>query len=377
MTGKLRIGLLGAAGISSKTAIAIASQESECVVTAISSRSEEKAKKFVKDCPGLDSSTTKIFGGANAYNELIQSSDYDALYIPLPVAVKKAWILQALQNGKHVVLEKPAALTANDYQEMLKVAYANGKFLLDGTMFPHHSRMSNILERVAAGNDVGSVDRIQCSFTFLADEAFLNGNNIRARKEDGDPHGCIGDVGWYCIRFGLMVYERLGINVISAKVVDCEVNQHGVPIDATCVVRFEGGKVLWFHCGFKTPLRQQFEICGSKKSILLDDLVLPRESPSSFELKSTKLTAHDLVTVDEKETVDCPNSPPHEVLLWKTFQSIARRLDASTQTGASEWKGDTAAEANKWGAMSLLNQKVIDALMKSIAEDGSEVKIIG
>jgi hypothetical protein len=65
-----------------------------------------------------------------------------------------------------------------------------------------------------------------------------------------------------------------------------------------------------------------------------------------------------------------------EVLLWKTFQSIARRLDATP--GASEWKGDTTEstiEANKWGTMSLLNQKVIDALMKSIAEDGSEVKV--
>mmetsp|Transcript_44377 Transcript_44377/g.106920 ORF Transcript_44377/g.106920 Transcript_44377/m.106920 type:complete len:262 (-) Transcript_44377:278-1063(-) len=261
---------------------------------------------------------------------------------------------------------------------MLSVAYVNGKFLLDGTMFPHHGRMGNILDRVAAADDFGSVDRIQCSFTFLADEAFLNGSNIRARK-DGDPHGCIGDLGWYCIRFGLMVYERLGFSVTSVKVVDFEVNQHGVPIDATCVVRFDGGKVLWFHCGFKTPLRQLFEICGSKKSIKMDDLVLPRENPSSFELTSSTLTANDLVTIHDTEKVDCSNNPPHEVLLWKTFQSIARRLDAAP-TGASDWKGDTTEstlEANKWGTMSLLNQKVIDALMKSIAEDGSEVKIGG
>lgn len=193
-------------------------------------------QKFVEECPGLESSVIKVIGGTNAYSELIQSSDWDALYIPLPVAIKKKWVIQALQNGKHVVLEKPAALNATDYEEMLTVAYANGKFLLDGTMFPHHDRMGRILECAA---DIGSVNRIQCSFTFLADEAFLNGNNIRARK-DGDPHGCIGDLGWYCIRFGLMVYERLGFGVASVKVVDYEVNQHSVPIDATCVLHFEG-----------------------------------------------------------------------------------------------------------------------------------------
>lgn len=152
--------------------------------------------------------------------------------------MKKEWVLQALQNGKHVVLEKPAALTASDYEEMLSVAYTNGKFLLDGTMFPHHGRSQSIVDRCS--DTIGNVDRIQCSFTFLADEAFWNGDNIRARK-DGDPHGCIGDLGWYCIRFGLMVYyEKLGFNVVSAKVVDFEVNRHGVPMDATCVVRFEG-----------------------------------------------------------------------------------------------------------------------------------------
>lgn len=66
-----------------------------------------------------------------------------------------------------------------------------------------------------------------------------------------------------------------------------------------------------------------------------------------------------------------------EVLLWKTFQSIAQRLDAAPP-GAAEWKGDSmelTKEANKWGSTSLLNQKVIDSLMKSIAENGSEVKM--
>ena len=68
-----------------------------------------------------------------------------------------------------------------------------------------------------------------------------------------------------------------------------------------------------------------------------------------------------------------------EVLLWKTFQSIATHLDtAAAGTSSSEWKGDSAEttqQANHWGTMSLLNQKVVDALMQSIAENGSEVKL--
>ena len=68
-------------------------------------------------------------------------------------------------------------------------------------------------------------------------EAFEQGN-IRAKK-GGDPQGCIGDLGWYCIRFGLMVFGRLGYEVKSAQVVDYKVTNEGVPLDATCVVRFD------------------------------------------------------------------------------------------------------------------------------------------
>lgn len=176
-----------------------------------------------------------VFGGSTAYDDLIQSDVAEALYIPLPLTIKKDWVLKALRAGKHVVLEKPAALTGLDYQEMLDEAYANNKFLLDGTMFPHHPRTRKILDSVS---EIGQVNRIQASFTFLADQAFLEGSDIRARK-DGDPHGCIGDLGWYCIRYALIVFGKLGSTVESAQVVDIELNKHGVPVDATCVIRFQ------------------------------------------------------------------------------------------------------------------------------------------
>ena len=238
-----RVGILGVAGISAKTCIAISSPESNCQVSAVASRSLEKANGFVKQyLSERTSDDVKVFGGSNAYDELIQSSNQivDALYIPLPLAIKKQWVIKALYAGKHVVIEKPAALNATDYDEMLAAAQENKKFLLDGTMFPHHQRTREILDCVASttSNSIGNVDRIEADFTFLASESFLDGSDIRARK-DGDPHGCIGDLGWYCIRYALMVFESLGSKVLNAQVVDFELNKHGVCIDATCVIRFE------------------------------------------------------------------------------------------------------------------------------------------
>eukprot|EP00980_Cylindrotheca_fusiformis_P021366 scaffold8240_cov133-Cylindrotheca_fusiformis.AAC.11 len=372
-TSEFRVGILGAAGIASKIAIAISSPDSLCVVSAIASRNLEKAKAFAAEyLENKQAFVPTVFGGPEAYDDLIASDVADALYIPLPVTIKKEWVIKALKSGKHVVMEKPAALSVSDYQEMLDVAYSNNKFLMDGTMFPHHPRTHHILDSLLG---IGDIIRIESSFTFLADQAFLDGSNIRARK-DGDPQGCIGDLGWYCIRYALMVFGKLGCSVESAQVVDYSLNKHGVPMVATCAIRFQNDKVLWFHSGFNAPLRQHFEVCGSKKSIYVDDLVLPGPQPVSYTVKSSTLTDNDLLTIDETECVRMEIGPVHEVLLWKKFQSIARSLDGATIDSPSEnegWRADDTQDLsriNEWASISRTNQAVIDALMQSIKTGG-------
>jgi len=151
--------------------------------------------------------------------------------------VKKPWVLKALAAGKHVVIEKPTALSARDYEEILTAAYAKNKFVIDGTMFPHHPRMRAILNEVSENEVYGSIHRVQAHFTFFADQEWER-RDIRA-SASGDPQGCLGDLGWYCIRFGLMIFEKLGFSPQTAQVVDVSKTNEGVPLDATCVVRFD------------------------------------------------------------------------------------------------------------------------------------------
>jgi predicted dehydrogenase len=157
--------------------------------------------------------------------------------------MKKEWAIKALQAGKHVVLEKPVGLSAAEFQEMLDVAYAQKKFILDGTMFAHHGRTDSVLECVSDEHKFGTVNRIESSFTFMTDAAFQE-SNIRARK-DGDPQGCVGDLGWYCIRYAQLVFGKLGSKVKSAQVFENANTKHGVPFATTCIVRFEGVSVAY------------------------------------------------------------------------------------------------------------------------------------
>jgi hypothetical protein len=112
---------------------------------------------------------------------------------------------------------------------MLTVAFAEKKFLMDGSMFPHHLRTKQLLHDLSEKpsesphtlTSMGKIDRLEATLTFLAEEDWMK-SNIRARKENGDPQGCLGDIGWYCSYFGLLVYGKLAYRVESAQVVDFE-----------------------------------------------------------------------------------------------------------------------------------------------------------
>jgi predicted dehydrogenase len=142
------------------------------------------------------------------------------------VSLHKEWVVKALRAGKHVVIEKPVALNANDYEQMLKEAFKQKRFILDGTMFPHHNRTKAVLDCIVDEEKIGTIDRVEANFTFLTDPTWQD-RDIRARKENGDCLGCIGDLGWYCIRYGQLVYGKLGVKAISAQVVDFVLTKHG------------------------------------------------------------------------------------------------------------------------------------------------------
>ena len=133
-----------------------------------------------------------VKGGDDAYAEIMESHNVDAVYIPLPTSLHKEWVLRALNAGKHVLVEKPVAINYEDYLEMRQVAFACRKFLMDGTMFVHNPRTDAFLNCVTDEHIFGDIDRIDVDFTLQGSDDFFQ-NNIRL-KADGDPLGCIGDL---------------------------------------------------------------------------------------------------------------------------------------------------------------------------------------
>ena len=228
------VGILGCARIAKKNCRA--AKAASCTVAAIASRSKEKADGFINEVIVEDQDSITTYSGGAAYNNLLGSTNLDSVYIPLPTKLHEQYVATAL-SSKHVLLEKPVAVSAASYREMLEVASKSGKFLMDGTMFVHHPRTKHFVTSVPNPN------RVHFNFTFDASGGgnFFK-NDIRLKK-DGDFMGCVGDLGWYCVRMGLLVFSSCDANAlkgmaIDARVVRYQLNEEGVPIEAECIVTF-------------------------------------------------------------------------------------------------------------------------------------------
>lgn len=361
----LRVGIIGAAHIARKNLAAICHSSSACEIVALASRSAEKAEAFVqKYAPQDKLKTIIIFSGENSYSDLLQSDLVDAVYIPLPTTLKMEWASKALMAGKHVLSEKPVATSASEYKKVIELAKSKGKYIMDGAMFVHNIRTHHLLDYISHKHVFGDVIRLDTSFTFLGDDTFLE-DDIRCSKAY-DFHGCLGDLGWYCIQFAILVYRKVGYSVVkTAQVTHCEKNKDQVPIDATCLVTFGSDdgtdsrdRILSFHCSFCQSLSQTFEICGSKQSLVMEDAVLPKSGTIVYQVKSQELTYMDQFSVQQTDVCEMPMGPVQEVLMWRNFSKYCAE--------ENKWSDPIAANIS---SVSLETQRVLDALMQSFEEN--------
>mmetsp|Transcript_13905 Transcript_13905/g.29348 ORF Transcript_13905/g.29348 Transcript_13905/m.29348 type:complete len:393 (-) Transcript_13905:39-1217(-) len=383
-----RLGVLGAAKIAKKNCRAASHPSTSCSVVAVASRSKEKGSDFVNE---IFTSTGKtapaVVSGENAYLDLLADStgslNLDAVYIPLPTKLHEKYVLEALSSGHHVLLEKPVAVSADSYRRMLNAASANGKFLQDGTMFVHHPRTKEFV------NAIPNPNRLSFNFTFNGDDDFFK-NDVRIKK-DGDFMGCIGDLGWYCVRMGLLVFTRMDAKALKGIVTDVQVfrfqlSEDGVPIDADCMVYFTDNRVLSFHCSFLHPLNQTAHMTGSGQiyNVTITDPILPYEGEKiTFAFAKQDLIQFDEICTKEKKVVECDNSLVQEVCMWGHFAKWSKKIQEERDSPKDPenevwWGGDSneVKAANAMATFSLHTQIVLDGLMDSIRLKGAKISLL-
>lgn len=363
-----RWGILGAARIARKNWKAIRNAGNSTVI-AVASRDSQRARQFIEECQA-DVPVAPKPVACGSYRELLDRKDIDAVYVPLPTGIRKEWVLQAARTGKHVLCEKPCALSAADLRAMLDVCQQNRVQFMDGVMFMHSQRLPLLRQTLDDGRSIGSIRRITSQFSFLPSDDFL-ATNIRASNAL-EPLGCLGDLGWYNIRFSLWVMnEQLPQRVVGRGLVWHSPGAGPpLPMDFSGEMFFAGGESASFFCSYRTWNQQWANVSGTHGYLHVPDFVVPfYGNEVSFEA----------------------NAPVARVRSYCDFsmESLPRRLAVHEYSNGSA----NAQETNmirtfaqiaisgqfqpRWGEQALATQRVLDALLRSARQDSSGVAVSG
>ncbi len=255
---KVRWGVLGAANIATEKVLPAMQQGAYCDIAAIASRSLEKARAAATRL-GIP----KAYG---SYEELLADPEIDAIYNPLPNHLHVPWSIKALQAGKHVLCEKPIALTAAEAQALVDVAkqYPHLK-VMEAFMYRFHPQWQQARQLVRAGK-IGALRTIQSFFSYYLDDP----HNVRNRADSGG--GGMLDIGCYTISLARFIFGAEPERVFGMVEYD---PQFKVDRLATGVMDFGSGTAT-FTCGTQLTSFQRVNIFGTEGRV---EIEIPFNAP--------------------------------------------------------------------------------------------------
>ncbi|WP_216831468.1 Gfo/Idh/MocA family protein [Alkalihalobacterium elongatum] len=260
-------GILGDAGIAKKAIIPAIQKAHNANIMAIGSQ---------KRAPKQTAEEFNIPKAYDSYEQLLLDPNIDAIYIPLPNSLHKKWVIEAALNKKHILCEKPAALSSNEVKEMLSVCNQNKVKFLEAFMYQFHPQHHRVREILLSG-EIGEVKQMNSTFTYLLD---ITGNNIRLNQNLGG--GSLYDVGCYCIHAIRSILQDEPISVYCKGNID-----EGNEVDLTVqgVMTFQNKVMATFTSSFEQHPSNTYEVIGTKGKIIVPHAFRPDKQDGVGELK--------------------------------------------------------------------------------------------
>ena len=239
----LNWGILGTARVTRHLVPAFAASPTNRLV-AVASRSRDRVEEYAEQW-GIE----KRYA---SYADLLADPYIDAVYIPLPNHMHARWALRAAEAGKHVLCEKPLALTREDVTALQDAATRYSVTIAEAFMYRHHPRTIRVKQLVQQGA-IGELHMIRGAFTFTLDRP----EDVRWIPEWGG--GGLWDVGCYPVSFARYAVGHEPTRVYGEAVM----GPTGVDVSFTGSMRFPGDVLMTFDAGIRSPFRMEMTFVGS------------------------------------------------------------------------------------------------------------------
>ncbi len=271
----------------------------------------------------------------DSYAALLDDPDIDAVYNPLPNSLHARWTIAAARAGKHVLCEKPIALTAADAAQMVAACTESRVLLQEAFMYRFHPQIDRLRAAVAEGT-IGAIRLVRSAFTFRVDRP----DDIRLQADLGG--GGLMDVGCYCVNISRLLLGDPGVVFATATY------ERGVDVALAGMLSLDG-TTAQFDCGLRSPYRQFCEVVGEEGSLLLHRPFQPEDRPTALIVRRgdteerIEVAATNQYTLMVEHFAACvldavpPRFPPEDAVAnMRALDALAR----SARTGKPETISD-------------------------------------
>jgi len=287
----LRWGILSTAGIATEKTIPGIRRAARCEVVAIGSRDVARARA-VADRHGI----ARVHG---SYEDVLADPDVDAVYVPLPNHLHAEWTIAAARAGKHVLCEKPLALTPADAERMIESCRAEGVLLMEAFMYRLHPSWVAVRELVAGGR-IGRLTAVDSWFSYYNDDP-ANIRNIRAFGG-----GALYDIGCYSVNLSRMLFGAEPTRVTGLIVRD---PASGVDVLTSGVLEFGSG-IASFTCSTRAEPDQRVDVYGTGGRISIPiPFNIPPDRPTHVHVTA----GGDPPIAPATETLTFPTADPYAI----------------------------------------------------------------
>lgn len=292
---RLRWGVLSTAAIGRMKVIPAIQKAAHCEVVAIASRDAAHGARVAAQL-----AIPTVHG---SYEALLADPQVEAVYIPLPNHLHARWAIAAAGAGKHILCEKPLALSASDAERMIAAAEHAGVLLMEAFMYRLHPSWIAVRDLVATGR-IGRLTALQSWFSYHNDDP----TNIRNILDAGG--GALYDIGCYCVNLSRMLFASEPTRVEGVVVRD---PTDGTDVVTSGILDFENG-LASFTCSTRAEDDQRVDIYGTEGRISIEiPFNIPPDRPT-----------HVFVTAGG----DPPVAPRTETLTFATADAYTAEAEA-------------------------------------------------
>jgi predicted dehydrogenase len=317
---KVRWGVLSTAKIGTVKVIPGMQRAVNCEMVAVASRNLDTARQAA-----LSLGLPKAYG---SYEELLADPDIDAIYNPLPNHLHVPWSLRAIEAGKHVLCEKPIALTSAEGQQLVDAVRRNPQLkVMEAFMYRHHPQWQRA--KRLAQESIGELRTIQTFFAYFND----NPDDIRNAADIGG--GGLFDIGCYAISLSRFVFDAEPRRVIGLVEFDPQFKTDRL---ASAILDF-GNRTSTFTCSTQLVPRQRVNIYGTSGRV---EIEIPFNAPPDRPCR----VFHE--TDGKAETIEIPTCDQYTIQGELFSQAILD--DAPVPTPIED---------------SVANMRVIEAILES------------